>query len=549
MPQDSTTVDSDGSHEDHDSTAVDSDSSQDDQDQEDQIKNHITVHWFRHGLRLHDNPSLLAGMKKSSVLYPVFIFDGTVAGTKTAGYNRMRFLIECLKDMDDKLKEVGGRLYCFTGQPVDIFEKIVEEWGVTQVTFESDPEPIWKDRDNSVKNLLQSKGVQVVIEVNGGSPPLTFALFNLVTTTIGDPPRPVDDPDFSKVRIPLVDNHAEKFGVPTLEKLGIEPEFPEQNSRINKWKGGETKALELMEVRMKSEEKAFIAGYVMPNQYQPDLTGPPLSMSAHLRFGCLSVRKFYWRIYDKFRKIYPDASVPISLTAQLVWREYFYTMSVDNINYDRVMENPICLKIPWYNNPEAVNKWTMGQTGYPWIDAIMNQLRQEGWIHHVCRHAVSCFLTRGDLWISWTEGLKVFLKYLLDADWSVCAGNWMWVSSSAFEKVLQCPHCFCPVRYGKRMDPDGEFVRRYIPVLRNMPLRYLFEPWKAPKPVQEKANCIIGKDYPLPMVDHKKASAEYTPHCAPSNENEVRQFVWLPDHSPKGGKCTATFLCDAMEGL
>lgn len=105
-----------------------------------------------------------------------------------------------------------------------------------------------------------------------------------------------------------------------------------------------------------------------------------------------------------------------------------------------------------------------GQTGFPWIDAIMTQLHEEGWIHHLARHAVACFLTRGDLWISWEEGMKVFEELCLDADWSVNAGMWMWLSSSSF--FQQFLHCYCPVRFGRKADPNGDYIRRYLPVLK-----------------------------------------------------------------------------------
>lgn len=94
----------------------------------------------------------------------------------------------------------------------------------------------------------------------------------------------------------------------------------------------------------------------------------------------------------------------------------------------------------------------------------MTQLREEGWIHHLARHAVACFLTRGDLWISWEEGMKVFEELLLDADWSVNAGTWMWLSSSSF--FQQFIHCYCPVRFGRKADTNGDFIRKYLPVLR-----------------------------------------------------------------------------------
>lgn len=105
-----------------------------------------------------------------------------------------------------------------------------------------------------------------------------------------------------------------------------------------------------------------------------------------------------------------------------------------------------------------------GQTGFPWIDAIMVQLRTEGWIHQLTRHAVISFLTRGDLWISWEDGMKIFAELMLDADWSVNAGTWMWLSGSSF--FLQFFSVYCPVKFGRKVDPNGEYIRRYLPVLK-----------------------------------------------------------------------------------
>lgn len=102
-----------------------------------------------------------------------------------------------------------------------------------------------------------------------------------------------------------------------------------------------------------------------------------------------------------------NSSPPLSLYGQLLWREFFYTAATNNPRFDKMEGNPICVRIPWDRNMEALAKWAEAKTGFPWIDAIMTQLRQEGWIHHLARHAVACFLTRGDLWISWEEGMKV----------------------------------------------------------------------------------------------------------------------------------------------
>lgn len=195
----------------------------------------------------------------------------------------------------------------------------------------------------------------------------------------------------------------------------------------------------------------------MPNHIKPNLVGPPNSLSAHLRFGCLSIRQFYWSLRDTFAEVRGlENPITNSMLCQLLWREYFYTMSVGNLNYNRVEGNPICLAIPWKKDDKLMSKFENGETGFPWIDACVRQLLHEGWIHHAARHALACFLTRGDLWLSWEDGLRMFDRFLLDADWSVCAGSWMWVSSSAFEKVLQNPRCFCPVNYGRKLDPMGE---------------------------------------------------------------------------------------------
>jgi cryptochrome len=128
---------------------------------------------------------------------------------------------------------------------------------------------------------------------------------------------------------------------------------------------------------------------------------------------------------------------------------------------------------------------------------------RRGWIHHLARHSVACFLTRGDLWQSWEAGAEVFDRLLLDADWAINHGNWMWLSASAF--FHQYYRVYSPVSFGKQYDPNGDYIRHFIPQLKNMPAKYIFSPWEAPLAVQQKAGCIIGQDYPLPIVDHDSA--------------------------------------------
>lgn len=233
------------------------------------------------------------------------------------------------------------------------------------------------------------------------------------------------------------------------------------------------------------------------------INGSQTGLSPYLRFGCLSSRLFYHRLSDLYRRV-KKSSPPQSLHGQLLWRDFFYAAASNNPNFDRMENNRICVQIKWDKNPAALAKWAQGRTGFPWIDAIQAQLRQEGWIHPVARHATVCFLTRGALWISWEEGMKVFDELLLDADWSVNAGTWMWMScSSFFQSVF---HLYCPVNFGRKVDPHGDYIRKYVTALKSFPSQYIHEPWKAPLSIQKKHQCVLGETYPMPMIDHVKAA-------------------------------------------
>uniref|UniRef100_A0A7S0CGF6 Cryptochrome/DNA photolyase FAD-binding domain-containing protein n=1 Tax=Proboscia inermis TaxID=420281 RepID=A0A7S0CGF6_9STRA len=188
----------------------------------------------------------------------------------------------------------------------------------------------------------------------------------------------------------------------------------------------------------------------------------------------------------------------------MLWREYNYLKSYTTPNFDLMEGNPVARQIPWDDDPQLVQQWKNGKTGYPYIDAIMTQLKTEGWIHHLARHSVACFLTRGDLWQSWEKGAEVFEEELLDADWSLNNFNWQWLSCTAH--FYQYFRCYSPVAFGKKTDKHGEYIKKWIPALRKFPTKYIYEPWMAPLEVQRTCGVMIGKDYPAPVVDHKSVS-------------------------------------------
>nr|XP_056707892.1 cryptochrome-2 [Euleptes europaea] len=473
-----------------------------------------SVHWFRRGLRLHDNPALRAAVREGGSVRCIYILDPWFAASSAVGINRWRFLLQALEDLDNSLRKLNSRLFVVRGQPTDVFPRLFKEWGVTRLTFEYDSEPFGKERDAAIVKLAKEAGVEVVtenshtlydldriIELNGHKPPLTYKRFQAIISRMELPKKPVaaiTSDQMEKCKTEILENHDETYGVPSLEELG----FSTDGLAPAVWQGGETEALTRLDKHL--ERKAWVANYERPRMNANSLLASPTGLSPYLRFGCLSCRLFYYRLWELYKKVKRNSTPPLSLYGQLLWREFFYTAATNNPKFDRMEGNPICIQIPWDRNPEALAKWAEGKTGFPWIDAIMTQLRQEGWIHHLARHAVACFLTRGDLWISWESGVKVFDELLLDADFSVNAGSWMWLSCSAF--FQQFFHCYCPVGFGRRTDPSGDFVRRYLPKLKGFPSRYIYEPWNAPESVQKTAKCIIGIDYPKPMVNHAETS-------------------------------------------
>ncbi|XP_075898678.1 cryptochrome-2 [Nelusetta ayraudi] len=473
-----------------------------------------SVHWFRKGLRLHDNPALQEALNGADTVRCVYILDPWFAGAANVGINRWRFLLEALEDLDCSLKKLNSRLFVVKGQPTDVFPRLLKEWKVTRLTFECDPEPYGKERDGAIIKMAQEFGVETIVrkshtlynldrimEMNNNSPPLTFKRFQTIVSRLELPRRPlppISQQQMDKCCTKIADNHDQLFNIPTLEELG----FKTKGLPPAVWRGGESEALDRLGKHL--DKKVWVANLEHSRVNTCSLYASPTGLSPYLRFGCLSCRVLYYNLRELYMKLRKRCSPPLSLFGQLLWREFFYTAATNNPNFDRMEGNPICVQIPWDQNPEALAKWAEGRTGFPWIDAIMTQLRQEGWIHHLARHAVACFLTRGDLWISWESGMRVFEELLLDADWSVNAGSWMWLSCSAF--FQQFFHCYCPVGFGRRTDPTGDYIRRYIPILKDYPNRYIYEPWNAPESVQKAANCVVGVDYPKPMINHAEGS-------------------------------------------
>lgn len=487
-----------------------------------------TVVWFRKGLRAHDNAALLEACGRGAAhVHPLFVLDPWFCTPERVGAARMRFLLESLAELDQSLRQHNSRLIVLHGRAQDVVPAVLERWKVGRLCYEADGvEPFGVARDAEVRRAAERRGVEVcalpghtlydtreLLKLNGGRAPLTYQAFvKLVKEKAGPPPPPAPDPP-ARIPPPLSDAEttaAYPIGIPTLEQLGYtEPPRP------SLLPGGEASGLQRM--RAQFARTSWVASFDKPKT-NPAKTFAPLpgskpgpgalltpdttALSPYMKFGCVSARRFYAELMavHKQKGGAPKTQPPVSLEGQILWREFFYTVAAATPNFDKMVGNPICKQVDWDDSPKLLEAWEEARTGYPWIDAAMTQLRTEGWLHHLARHAVACFLTRGDLWQSWEKGRNVFDRELLDADWALNNANWMWLSASAF--FSQYFRVYGPVSFGKKYDPEGEYIKKYLPVLKNMPKQYIFEPWKAPLDVQQRAGCVVGKDYPHPVVNH-----------------------------------------------
>lgn len=268
--------------------------------------------------------------------------------------------------------------------------------------------------------------------------------------------------------------------------------------------GGENEGLSRLHNTIVSRPE-WVNAFEKPKSAPNVTTAEPstTALSPYLKFGCVSARLVYAELMKIKAVSKKHTDPPVSLQGQLLWREFFYFCSTRIPRFDHMDGNPQCRQIPWERNSELVLAWEQGRTGYPFIDAIMNQLRAEGWIHHLARHAVACFLTRGDLWQHWEEGARIFDYYLLDSDWALNNANWQWLSCSNF--FHQYFRVYSPVAFGKKTDMDGNYIRKWVPQLAHCPNKYIYEPWKAPIKVQQECRFIIGSDYPKRIVIHEIA--------------------------------------------
>ncbi len=450
--------------------------------------------WFRRDLRDEDHAALSAALAAARQVYCTFVFDTDILDALPSRHDRrVHFIHASLVELDRALQQRGGNLIVLHGRAIEEIPALARTLGVQAVYVNRDYEPGAKARDAAVSQALLSEGIgfrtfkdQAIfdggeVRTGNGAPYTVFTpyknawLKRLTATDLATWP----------TQGPLA--HFPTAGMPTLQAIGFE--------ETDLATLGIATGMQGAEARWKDFQNGPLARYKALRDF-PAIRGVSY-LSVHLRFGTLSIRK----LVNQALAVQADAWLN-----ELIWRD-FYFMILDHFPHVVGQSfRPAYDAIRWAERPEAFAAWCAGKTGYPLVDAAMRQINHCGWMHNRLRMVVASFLTK-DLGIDWRLGERYFADHLIDYDLSANNGGWQWAASSGCDAQPYF-RIFNPVTQSEKFDPEGRFIRRYVPELAKVPDRYIHAPWGLPKGEQERLGVVIGRDYPAPIVDHAQARVE-----------------------------------------
>jgi len=460
----------------------------------------VTVHWFRQDLRLTDNPALFAAAARGQVL-PLFILDDQNAGVWSAGRASRWWLHHSLERLNQSLK---GHLLVRQGDAKAVLADVVCQYKADAVYWNRCYEPWRIQRDTQIKQSLGDAGVTTksfngallwepwTILKKDGTPYKVFTPYYRKGCLIGEPPRePLSVPP--KLELVAV---KEGNGIDQLDLLpehGLVGEPPirwDQRLCQHRTEHG----LGIGEAAATARLQGFLynglAGYREGRDFPA--RGNFSQLSAHLHFGEISPNQVWYAATD----VDDDLDC---FHSELGWREFsnyllYHFPTLPEKNFQAKFD-----AFPWQDDPALRQRWQQGMTGIPMVDAGMRELWQTGFMHNRVRMITGSFLVK-NLGQHWRHGEQWFWDCLVDADLASNAAGWQWVAGSGADAAPYF-RIFNPVTQAKRFDPDGAYIRRYVPELARLPNRFLFAPWEAPERVLEQAGITLDKDYPQPMVD------------------------------------------------
>jgi len=449
------------------------------------------IWWIRRDLRLSDNPALAAALERAETVIPLFILDPRLLDSPHASPKRTAFLFAGLRALEDSLRQQGSALVVRQGDPLTVLHTLCKEAEASEIFAEADVSPFARNRDERVGRDLPlnlSSGLTIhppeVLRKADGRPYTVYTPFNHMWRSLPFHGSLIPAPGRLPPLLPLTN-----LGVPDSPAHSPDDLFP----------AGEAEA----QRRLVKFTTSAIQRYANERD-RMDLDGTS-GLSPYLRFGMLSARQAAWATHTA--GVYSiNASTSGGTDAwlnELIWREFYLAILYHFPHVRRMAFRPALRSIAWRNDPDEFTAWAEGRTGYPVVDAAMRQLQQTGWMHNRARMITASFLTK-DLLVDWHWGERYFMQHLLDGDPASNNGGWQWTAGTGTDAAPYF-RVFNPVLQGMKYDPQGTYVRCWVPELTAVPSEFIHTPWKMPIDVQRRACCAIGKDYPTPIVDHTLA--------------------------------------------
>ncbi|MEG7843813.1 deoxyribodipyrimidine photo-lyase [Bacillus mobilis] len=461
------------------------------------MQNKIIV-MFQKDFRLYDNPALFEATQSGEVV-PVYVHDETFSMGSASKW----WLHHAIIDVQKQLEALGSTLIIRKGNTQEEILSLIEQLGITAAYWNICYDPDRLQSNQKMKMMLERKGIICkkfnshlllepwIIKKKDNTEYKVFTPFyNAFQKQVI--PKPI-----SKVqRIKGGNSLPASLSVSELHLL---PTIRWTSHIESMWEPTEEGAYKTCKKFFSSKLASYSEGRDFPNQNAHSMLAPYLS------FGQISVRWMYHYLINKSteRQCSLFEKQVNSFIRQLIWREFSYYLLY---HYPFTVYKPLNKSFehfPWNNEEELLTVWQKGETGYPFIDAGMRELWQTGFMHNRARMAVSSFLVK-HLLIPWQEGAKWFMDTLLDADIANNTMGWQWVAGSGADASPYF-RIFNPITQGEKFDKDGEYIRKWVPELRDMPNKYIHKPWEAPEHMLQKANITLGHTYPLPVVDHKAA--------------------------------------------
>ncbi|MBA3816878.1 MAG: deoxyribodipyrimidine photo-lyase [Parachlamydiaceae bacterium] len=482
-----------------------------------------TIVWFRQDLRIEDNPALCAALNDGPVI-PLFVWSPEEEGDWLPGAASKWWLHHSLISLKADLKTLGLPLIVRHGNALDVIKDVIKSTGAKRVYWNRRYEPYGIARDTSVKKLLLELGVEAnsynanllfepwTISNKQGKPFQVFTPFWKTCLAQSSIKFPLPKPKPTNAVIAKFNQEiaeGKKLKSESIDSLDLLPKIHWEEGLKQTWQPGNEGA--------KKSLKAFIEEPVLhyaEERDRPDFNGVSM-LSPYLHFGELSPRMIWHAIIDKFSSNEPRIECYLR---QLGWREFAHHLL---FHFPHTPSKPLRSNFSafdWKIDPKGLKAWQKGMTGYPLVDAGMRQLWHTGWMHNRVRMIVGSFLVK-DLRITWLEGAKWFWDTLVDADLANNTLGWQWIGGCGADAAPYF-RIFNPITQGEKFDPEGAYVRQWIPELTKLPNKWIHRPWEAPPLLLLEAGITLGNTYPYPLVDHSVARNEALAAFAALRNNE-----------------------------